>query len=402
MKTLATVLVLVFGYAASAGAQTSANTSIAGTFASFRGADAAVAPRQDVAATAAFEHRFNSEQGRVYYDLDGGTFDSSGDWSYYLHTGGFTYRFGGADAADRRLYVNASAVLRKNGDAWAAADYSAIGGGLNAEFHPRAGVTLRTGYRTDYRSFDDMSALTQFEQRGFASAHATLETRTTLISEIQVGGKSYDGQVPLEPMVITAPVDITTLGPGQGRGMGPALRETTWLQPQTQSQSGTAGLVSGLFRVAQSLSDRTGVHAQVFVRATFGAVPPGLVTTPAGFFDDGVYDDPYASDATAGQGGLTRAFGSGAQLEALVSYANRRYTSTPAVDSDWNELPGSPLRHDHVWRGAVVWSQPILAKRTGKADLMLDIAYRFMDSRSNDAFYSYTSHGVGLGLSIGY
>jgi hypothetical protein len=131
-------------------------------------------------------------------------------------------------------------------------------------------------------------------------------------------------------------------------------------------------------------------------------VPPALVTTPAGFFDDGVYDDPFASDAISGQGGLTRAFKSGAELEAAVNYADRRYTSTPALDAGGSELPGSPLRQDRVWRGAIVWSQPILGARTGKAALSVDLGYRFIASASNDAFYDYTSHGFALGFSVHY
>jgi len=202
---------------------------------------------------------------------------------------------------------------------------------------------------------------------------------------------------------VTAPDAAAVVTRGRGMGMGPSLRgRTTWYLPQSQDESGAAGLVSGLFRAAQSLSDRTGVHGQVAFRTTFGAVPPALVTTPAGFFDDGVYDDPFASDAISGQGGLTRAFASGAQIEALVNYADRRYTSTPALDSTGAELPGSPLRHDRVWRGGVVWSQPVLGSRTGRAELSVDLGYRFLASSSNDAFYDYTSHGFALGFSVNY
>jgi hypothetical protein len=360
-----------------------------------------------VAATAGFEHLFNEARGRVYYDFDGGTFDSPGDWTYYLNTAGFTYRFGGDDATARRLYLNGSFVVRKNGDAWAAADYSALGGGLNGEFHPKGNLTLRTGYRADYRSFSDMSALSQFEQRGFGSILANFETKTTIIAELNVGAKVYDGQVLPDPIIVTTPGTtahtITGATHGRGMGTGPAMRGTTaWVLPQSQDQSGTAGLVSGLFRAAQSLSDRTGVHGQVAFRTTFGAVPPALITTPAGFFDDGVYDDPFASDAISGQGGLTRAFKSGAEIEAIVNYADRRYTGTPALDAGGAELPGSPLRHDRVWRGAVVWSQPVLGSRTGRAELSVDLGYRFLASSSNDAFYDYTSHGFALGFSIHY
>jgi hypothetical protein len=398
---LAAALLLALAW--SSAAQTSFSTSVGGNFASFSESASASTRRQDVAAAAGFEHLFNDERGRAYYDLDAGTFDSPGDWAYYLNTAGFTYRFGADDAVARKLYLNGSFVVRKNGDAWAAADYSALGGGLNAEFHPEGRVTLRTGYRADYRSFADMSALTQFEQRGFASVLANFQTKTTVIAEVNVGAKLYDGQVMLEPLAVTTPDTGTAATRGRGMGMGPSYRAmTTYYLPQSQSQDGTAGLVSGLVRAAQSLSDRTGVHGQVALRQTFGAVPPALVTTPAGFFDDGVYDDPFASDAVSGQAGLTRAFTSGAEIEAVVNYADRRYTSTPALDADGSELPGSPLRHDRVWRGGVVWSQPVFGSRTGRAELTVDLGYRFLASSSNDAFYDYTSHGFALGFSVRY
>jgi len=398
---------LLLAASVSATAQTSVSSSVGGSFASFSEGASASTRRQDVAATAGLEHLFNDERGRIYYDFDGGTFDSPGDWTYYLNTAGFTYRFGPEEAAARKWYLNGSFVVRKNGDAWAAADYSALGGGLNGEFHPKAHVTLRTGYRADYRSFADMTALTQFEQRAFASALATLQTKTTLIAEVNVGAKLYDGQVMIDPIAVAMPDTVATTGTiisrGRGMGMGPTWRTSvTHYVPQSQEQSGAAGLVSGLFRAAQSLSDRTGVHGQVAFRQTFGAVPPALVTTPAGFFDDGVYDDPFASNAVSGQGGLTRAFASGAEIEAIVNYADRRYTSTPALDAAGNELPGSPLRQDRVWRGAVVWSQPVFGSRTGRAELSVDIGYRFLASTSNDAFYDYTSHGFALGFSVHY
>jgi hypothetical protein len=405
MKRLTTLLAagLLVAWADAATAQTSVSSSVGGSFASFTEGATASTRRQDVAATAGFEHLFNDERGRAYYDFDGGTFDSPGDWTYYLNTAGFTYRFGADGAAARKLYLNGSFVVRKNGDAWAAADYSALGGGLNGEFHPKGHVTLRTGYRADYRSFSDMTALTQFEQRGFASVLANFETKTTLVAEVNLGAKLYDGQVMLDPIALTAPEAATGTPRGRGMGMGPSLRASgTYYLPQSQSQDGTAGLVSGLFRVAQSITDRTGVHGQVAFRQTFGAVPPALVTTPAGFFDDGVYDDPFASDAISGQGGVTRAFASGAEIEATVNYADRRYTSTPALDATGSELPGSPLRHDRVWRGAVVWSQPVFGSRTGRADLSVDVGYRLLASQSNDAFYDYTSHGFAMGFSVRY
>ena len=72
----------------------------------------------------------------------------------------------------------------------------------------------------------------------------------------------------------------------------PATPVTTTDWTATSSVGGTAGLVSVLGRVAQSLADRTGVSLQYLQRTSFGALPTVVVTTPALFFDDGVYDDP--------------------------------------------------------------------------------------------------------------
>ena len=318
---------------------------------------------------------------------------------------GFGYRVGGSGDTDRRFFFNGTFVGRRNGDAWTNADYRALGGSVNGEFHPGAGLTLRTGYRADRRVFSDLSELTQTEQQVFGSVLANLPSRTTLIAEVHGGTKLYAGQVVTDYVATEVTLTPGAAGQGRGVGMGPSLRTPvtiTALTPVTESQDGNAGLVYGLVRVAQSLADRTGVHAQASVRSTFGAVPPGLVTTPAGFFDDGVYDDPYASDATAAQAGFTQSFASGAQFSGQVLWTDKRYTSTIALDATGASLPGDPLRHDEVWRGGIVWSQPVFAARTGRAALTVDVGYRFTNSQSNDAFYHYTSHGMALGFSIAY
>jgi len=196
----------------------------------------------------------------------------------------------------------------------------------------------------------------------FASALANFQTKTTLVAEVNVGAKLYDGQVMLDPIAVTTPETAAVTPRGRGMGMGPSLRASgTYYLPQSQSRTGRPGSCRGS-SVSHSRSPTARCPRQAAFRQTFGAVPPALVTTPAGFFDDGVYDDPFASDAISGQGGLTRAFASGAEIEAIVNYADRRYTSTPALDASGSELPGSPLRQDRVWRGGVVWSQPVFGR----------------------------------------
>ena len=388
--------------AAPLAAQPSFNVTFGSTFDSFRPATTASESRQNLAGAVDLDHVFADERGRMFYTLDAGNYDSPGDWSFYLHDTGFSYRFGGADPDNRRLFLTGSFVVRQNGEAWTTADYTAAGGGLNAELHPRDGTTFRTGYRADYRRFSDLSALTQLEQRGFVSVLTSFQTRTTLIAEGQIGMKHYNGVVYTE---IAPETTVDTAAPHsgfQGQGMGPGFRRPTMPTSLSTNQEGAAGMVSVMGRLAQSLTDRTGVHGQVTLRRTFGSVPPVLVTTPAGFFEDGVYDDPFASDALFLQAGVKHVFKNSAEIAATGWWADKAYTSAVALDDMGTVVSGSPLRWDTVTLGGVTWTQPLLATKTGPVDLSADIGYRFIRHRSNDTFYNYTSHAIGVGFSIGY
>jgi hypothetical protein len=398
----AVMVALILASAVPLVAQPSLNVTFGGAFDSFRPAATASESRQNLAGAVNLEHVFADTRGRVFYNLDAGRYDSPGDWSFYLHDTGFSYRFGGGDPSDRKLFLTGSFVARKNGAAWTSAEYTAAGGGLNAELHPRDGTTFRTGYRADYRQFSDLSALTQLEQRVFASLLTSFQTRTTLIAEGQVGMKQYHGVVNTEVVPGTT-VDPTALHAGsQGRGMGPGIRWPTMPTSLSANQEGTAGMVSMMGRLAQSLTDRTGVHGQVTLRRTFGSVPPFLVTTPAGFFEDGVYDDPFASDALFLQAGMKHVFKNSAEISATGWWADKHYTSAVALDDVGAAVSSSPLRWDTVTLGSVTWTQPLLATKTGAVGLSADIGYRFIRHRSNDAFYNYTSHAVGVGFTIGY
>jgi len=391
---------LVMGTAAAAEAQPSLNVTFGGTFDSFAPVASAVEGRRNLAGTVNLDHVFADTRGRVFYELDGGDYDSAGDWSYFQHSAGFTYRIGGADAANRKLFLNGSAVRRDNGQAWTTAAYSGFGAGVNGEMHPGAASTVRAGYRIDYRSFADYVALTQFEQRVFSSVLRSFQTRTTLVGEAQVGLKHYDGKIVAMPAGGTEVIPAGSQG--FGRGMGPSLRMVSRPVSLVANAEGSAGLASVLARIAQSITDRTGAHAQMLVRRTFGSAPPVLVTTPAGFFEDGVYDDPFASNGLFVQTGVKHTFANDAEIAATAWWADKDYTGALALGSDGRNLPGSPARNDRVTLALVSWTQPLFAGRTGAITLDADVGYRFLRHRSNDTFYNYTSHAVAVGLSIGY
>lgn len=390
-------------------AQPSFAVTFGGTLDSFTPSAAATESRQNLSGAVNLEHVFAKDRARVAYDLGAGDYDSPGNWSFLQHNASLSYQFGGTEPTDRKLFFNASMVARANGDAWTSAEYAGVGGGVNAEFHPGAATTIRAGYRGDYRRFDDLSALTQFEHRAFVSLLGSFASRTTLVAEVQVGAKQYDGAIVSETG--TTEITVTPGSMGNGRyGQGVVTNAGTSSSSHvvsvpvyaTTNTDGTAGLFMGLARVAQSLTDRTGVHVQTTVRRTFGSVTPLLVTTPAGFFEDGIYDDPFASNGVFVQAGLRRAFSNGAEFSATGWWADKDYTSIGAQGADGLSLVTGDLRADRVAIGQVTWSQPLLKTSGGATLLSADASYRFMRHESNDAFYNYRSHAVGISLTASY
>ncbi len=347
------------------------------------------------------EALFAQERGRVFYTLDAGTFGSPGDWSFFQHDAGFTWRLGGT--AGPHAFLGVSATVRRNGDAWAAADYGALGAKLNAVWNPRPGLTLRAGLRADARRFGDLPPLDQVEGAGFTSVLLNLSSRTTLIGEVSLGGKSYAGESFLvatgdEPAAVEAQAGS---GRGKAQGsMGPGLR-STGLVAVTEGQD-RAGQVTWLVRAARGLGERTGLSLQYTRRSVFGSVPPVVVTLPALLFEDGVYDDPYASDASAARGVLKHVFPGGGVVEVAGYWLDKAYVATVALDASGEPLPDGALRADTVWQGAVSVSFPVLGSRTGAVSLALDLGWDYTRHRSNDAFYRYDAQAVRVGLSARY
>lgn len=348
------------------------------------------------------ELSFASQRGRVYYEFEGGSFNTPGDWTFVSHAMGASYRVDLQDAEKARLFAGGSGLWRRNGDAWSQANYDALAAFLNFELRPREDLTLWTGYRLTNRSFDQIAELGQFEQDAFFSLNLNLRSRTTLIAESHFGWKSYEGATRYEsvtPPVPSASVASSTSGRGRsGAGMGPSVRVTLPSQVPTGTTGENARQWNAMLRVAQGLGQRTGAWVQGFVRRTSGDVPPGLLATPAGFFDDGVYDDPFASDTGALSLGAKHVFAGGAELQAQGSWRKKDFTGVAALDATGLTLEGDALREDRITRGGISLALPLPAP--GDFSLGLALEYAFTQSRSNDAYYDYRSHAVGLALRV--
>jgi len=382
--------VLALAVSTTAFGQPRLESSLGGALASFLAPGEGPELRGSFAGQLLGAYDFDAGRGRIHYSLDGGSYGTPGDWGFLRHELGLGYRFA-LGATDRvGLSLGGSAQLRDNGASWSHADYRGLSGWLVADLQPRPTAALRLGYRLDQRRFPELSPLDQLEHGLSLNGRLNLPSRTTLIGEAAFGLKSYQGELTTSPELVSL---VAGWGQGRGRGMGPGLRTSAVALSPAGDR---ARLWAGLLRVAQSLGEQTGLRLQAGLRRVAGQTPPALVTTPEGFFDDGVYDDPYASDQRSLLLAVKRIFSGGAEVEAVAGWRDRDYVSAVALAEDGLPQPGEPLRADEIVHARLLLTQPVLAGRTGPVALDLLLAYDLTRHHSNDAFYNYTSHAVSV------
>jgi len=385
------ILALLFGSSTPVLAQPAVTAQLGGSFDSVALSGEEALWRGALAGRVAPEIQFAGERARVFYVLDGASAGEPGSWRSMDQRLGGTYRLDLGGGGQARVFLGADATFRRNGELWRDVNFDAWGAGLNLELRPRAGATLRTGYRVDDRSFANAPELDHSQHEGFVSLNLNLRTRTTLISEARMGWKGYAPQV--SPLALP-PVSPT----GNSRGRGATLR---LFVPIASAATGeTARQLTWLVRVAQSLTDRTGLALQYTRRDPSGSPPSALVAIPPQVLDDEVYDDPFASDRRAWRASVKHAFASGAAVELSGTTERREYVSAVATDAAGEPLPFT--RSDRIERAEVELLLPLLPGRTGDVALSLEAGMGLLRRRSNDDAYDYRSSGFSLGLRLEY
>ncbi len=381
---------------ASASAQPSFAVSIGRNLTSTSGSSVDNAD-QITSATVEAEHRFAGDHVRVFYDFEGGDFATGADWGYYLQSAGTTFKAPLHRDGTLTLFVSAFASLQTNAGSWNAPGYRSLSGRANFEWRPRATMAFRTGYLLNHRAFPDLTEMNHLEQDVFASLLVNLPTRTTIVGETHFGGKSYEA---MTARTLVPPASEQRRSHGWGlRGNGPGAGTGLTMADGPQ---GTPKQITWLVRVAQSVADRTGVSIQLIERGTFGPLPPPVIGTPALYFDDGVYDDPFASDAFVLTLNGKHQFAGAMTLEAQAGTSRKNYNSTIALDLDGLPITGDPRRSDRIARAGAEWTVPLFPTKTGPVGLNLGLGYAFVRQHSNDLFYNYTSHALGLSVSVVY
>jgi hypothetical protein len=295
-----------------------------------------------------------SPRFRLFTDADLGDYAMPGSWAYLLDESGASLHFQPGNGS-MHVYTGGRASVRVNGDAWGNRGFRGVGGFANAEWSPREEVSVRGGIRVDQRWFPDAA---EFEHAEVPSSRA--------------GGSACPHARPHRE---------------------PRARVKRYASPA----GAHAVRVDWLARVAQSLTERTGAFVQVNGRNAGGDQPSYLLETPILFFDDGVYDDPFAHDLSGISAGVTHLLPGGAQLSGTVGSRTRDFANVMALDADGNDLPW--LRQDEIAQAGIHLRLPLHAT-AGGVSTSATLGYEWTRSTSTDPRYTYGAHRVLVAASL--
>jgi hypothetical protein len=336
--------------------------------------------------SASIEHWFSQERARVFYEVSLDRFRTADAWDTWLHNAGAVRTFA---LGNTSLDTGAALFWRANSGGWADAGFHGANVQSTLRRELKAG-SVSASYNFYLRTFSDAPALDQVEHYGSVRALTNLQSRTTLVGAVSVGWKRYAGDV-----VETIPATpAATAARGQGRG-------AMLLRPLTTYPQNGEGVSRRLWtwsaRVAQSLDDRTGVWVEHEQRGANGEPPPALVWTPPLFYDDGVYDDPYAIEARTWRAGARHVFARGDELAVWTSRSARDFIGLGVLDESGAAIAE---RSDTLGRSGI--DATIVLRSTSRFDLLLLAGYEHVRNESNDWAEAYRSHVASLGLSVGW
>ena len=304
---------------------------------------------RNLAGSVVLEQWFSSDRAHLFYYASLDRFRTTESFATWLHNAGAARTF----TVDKTTVDLAGSLFwRANTGSWADAGFHGVNLQSSIERTLSTG-TVSTAYNVYRRGFSEAPELDQLEHFVSTRALRNFQTKTTVTGIAGAGWKKYAGE--------TSPA-----------------RRRLWMWSA---------------RVAQSLTDRTGVWLEREERRPDGDAPPALVWTPPLFYDDGVYDDPYVVDARTWRMGVRHSFARGDELAYGIDRSNRTFDGLYVASPT-----DGPVREDTLLRTGL--EAAIVLRSTRLADLVLSAGYGYVWNDSNDEGQAYRTHVTSLGLSL--
>lgn len=333
-------------------------------------------------------------QSRLFYR---GAVDLFADYSernYHYHKVGAAW----AKVLNERgnlLNFGVNGSLRANGDVYAYYNFKEASAYSNLKLKIDGASIVNFGYRLRARWYSNLSELNYSEHYVFARLTHFFQTRTTLMLGMNWGRKNYRNQV-TEGLVSHADMG----GYGQHRGGMGHMGSGNWYTDPNSPGDFNASVSQwvGQLRLAQSLSNSTGVSGDFIVRRNPADGVRYLAGQVSGYSsEDELFDDRYGYESEEVNVTVTQFLPW--EITFKTGFASRwkDYVNRPALNLSGEALATGEFRHDRQVFAFFSFGKAF-TMLGGKSVSMLMEYYR-LENQSNDAYYDYQVNLVTLGLS---
>ena len=322
------------------------------------------------------EHKLADERLRLYYTLDAGDYNTPGDWTFFENSVGDDLAGPAAGTSGPSVFAGVVGTV---------ADRTAVRGRrpttagsalfLNAEWKPAETKTFRAGYRFDARAFPGHGGPGPGRTRWLRQRVA--EPQVADHADRRGARRARSGTTSSTPTMVTTTIAVPPAGSGglKVRGARPRLARAgdrgDHARAGTRRAARSAGPPGsspcwGASRSRWPIGPAS--RSSTCSGRPFGALPTAVVTTPALFFDDGVYDDPFASDADDAAGVDQAAAANGMAIEAAASGPARITGAPPRSTPTATRPPAIRCAPTGSGRRGASWTMPVVRERTGPWD----------------------------------
>ena len=352
-----------------------------------------------------FAKDFSSEkwQSRLYYRGSYSLFAQYDARNYHYHQLGGAFSRVLSDGGNTlNLGINSS--LRVNGtiyDYYNFQDASVYG---NVKIVINSASNANLGYRLHGRRYSNLPDLNYSEHYFFARYIGFFQTRTTLMVESNYGLKIYQSHITGTQPVQEDGQGFEGYGTHRG-GMGHfgntgSMGDNSHMSEiESNNTNPGVGQWIGQFRLAQSLTNATGLRVEFTLRRNPGGEIRYLAGQVSGYIsEDELFDDHYGYESEELGTTLTQIFSGKVTLKASIDTRWKDYVKRNALDLNGDPVHDQSLRKD---REVQFWfSLGKSFSMPGGKSISLMGEFYWIDNRSNDLYYNYQVSLISLGAGM--
>ena len=312
-----------------------------------------------LSAGAEYDIESESNNLNMFYDGNFTFFNEYNQKSSSIHKAGIVNTYFIND--EHPINVGANYSLQMYREDFNIYDWNSVSAYVNYRHLTGENDFILAGYIFNRVKFNNLDEFSYNEHKGLIKLQLAYETKTTLLFSGEIGYKEY-------------------------------------LQTYNYSDiTNSAFRFSSSLRVAQSVSDNTGLSVFAGIKKNFKDGTRYMNRNDYYYFEEEMLNDQYSTDGYDGGAKITQLLTPILILSGFANYTQKNYTNLPAADLEGNPL--GDFREDKRLSYGVKLEVSLVSILPG---LYGNISWNYIRNNSNDPFYDYNNQVYAAGLEFGF